>query len=261
MGLIRLEELHESLIRRIADFDGVAGTAVLDLGSGELVSVNADLSLPAASTIKIHILAALHQLDAQGDSDLNERVSVTDRVTGSPVLGYLEDPVELSWRDLANLMIMVSDNTATNLILEEIGFERMEAFLRTWGLASTAVRRKMKDFAAARRGEENVTTPSDLTFMLRQLWSGQAFHPGVANACLGVLRKPKKSHFRNAFPQGTLMANKPGELPGVLCEVALLDLAGSSIVFSLMSESGMSDVREHVRWFEETARMAFELMT
>lgn len=258
---MRTEELRESLGRRIAGFHGVAGAAVLDLDSGDQVSVNAHVSFPAASTIKVHILAALHQLGAQGGLDLNERVAVTERVAGSPVLGCLEDHVELSWRDLANLMIIVSDNTATNLIIEKIGFQRMEEFARSWGLSSTGLRRKMKDFDAASRGEENVTTPSDLAHMLRQLWSGRSFHPGVADACLRVLRKPKKSHFRNAFPQGTLMSNKPGELQGVLCEVALLELPSSSIVFSLMSKSGPADVRDHVRWFEETARSAFDLMS
>src|SRR5690606_32701401 len=115
-----LDRLRRHLVRRVDDFGGVAGVAVLDLKSGARVGINEDITFPAASTIKIDLIAALFDLHERGEVNVDERVRVTSNVPGSGVLAYLDDVVELTWRDLANLMILVSDNSATNMIMGHI---------------------------------------------------------------------------------------------------------------------------------------------
>jgi beta-lactamase class A len=253
-----LQRIGSTIERKVDEFEGIAGVAVLDLITGNRLEVKEGAQFPTASTIKVHLLVALVKLHLDGSIDLDERVEVTDRLAGSPVLGCLDDSMELSWRDLANLMIIVSDNTATNMIIDLVGFGRMAAFLESWGLNDTVLQRKMKDFEAAGRGLDNLSTPLDSVRLLELLWSGSGFSAGVAEECLRILKKPKKSYFRTALPVGTSMANKSGELPGVLCEMAIVYLANRPFAMSVMSSSGPSDQLQHVRWTFDLARTIYE---
>src|SRR5207253_6997843 len=90
--------------------------------------------------------------------DLDELVSVGDRVDGTGVLRHVRDVERLSLRDLATLAIIVSDNTATNRLIERIGVDRVGERMREWGCPLSRPSRKMYDFEAAKRGSENVMT-------------------------------------------------------------------------------------------------------
>src|ERR1700691_5032830 len=112
--------LSEMLEDKLSSFPGLAGLCLRDLKSGEEIRIHADLLSPSASTIKMHILAHLLELSESGDLDWFERIKLdsTVSVPGSGVLAYFDDPVELTVRDVATLMIIVSDNTATNLCID-----------------------------------------------------------------------------------------------------------------------------------------------
>ncbi|MEX2534501.1 MAG: serine hydrolase [Trueperaceae bacterium] len=252
--------IRQTVERKVEAFDGVAGVALVDLYSGDRLDVRGAEQFPAASTIKIHLLAALVQLHHEGLVNLDERVEIMGRVQGSAVLGCLDDFVELSWRDLANLMIMVSDNTATNMIIELVGLDRMAAFLETWGLRNTVLARKMQDHQAVAEGLENLASPLDTVRLLERLWSGTGFAPGVAEECMRTLKKPKKSPFRSALPAYVTMANKPGELPRVLCEAAVVYLPHRSFGLVVMSSFGPVDPREQIRWICNLARTVYDAM-
>ena len=111
-----------------------------------LLEHDADRAAPAASVIKVPLVMALYADGADGLLDLGERVGVGERVDGSGVLRDMPDVDALSLRDLAALMMTLSDNTATNRIIERIGVERVEARSTEWGIATTLLRRKMYDF-------------------------------------------------------------------------------------------------------------------
>ncbi|MEX2540639.1 MAG: serine hydrolase [Trueperaceae bacterium] len=252
--------LRHDIERRVDAFDGVAGVALADLSSGERLEVRGAERFPSASTIKIHLLAALVQLHQDGVVDLDERVRVTGGVPGSAVLGCLDDLVELTWRDVANLMIMVSDNTATNLIIDHIGLERMAEFLELWQLGNTVVARKMQDARAVAAGLENLASPLDTLSLLERLSSGAGFSTGVAEECLRILKKPKKSPFRSALPASVEMANKPGALPRVQCEAAIVYLPRRPFGLVIMSSFGPVDPREQTYWLTGLARSIFDAM-
>src|SRR5688572_7435183 len=95
---------------------------------------------------------------ARGLLDLDERVPVGERVDGSGVLRHMGDVEGLSLRGLALLAIIVSDNTATNRLIERIGVDRVGERLREWDCPKTRLSRKMFDFEAAKRGNENLMT-------------------------------------------------------------------------------------------------------
>ena len=147
------QQLEATLQRQVAEFPGVAGIAVKDLTDNLTLGINADEIFPTASTIKVPILLQLLMRAAAGEIDLQEHVLVRpeQQVGGSGVLAYLEEAGEQTLLNLAILMIIVSDNTATNICLERAGLEATNALLQSLGLTQTKVRRKMVDQVAAVR--------------------------------------------------------------------------------------------------------------
>lgn len=252
--------LQAELDRRVAAAPSVAAAAVLDLSSGRLVGTDEGVPFPVASTIKIHLLAALGELDAAGELSLSDTVRLDPKSPGSGVLTYLDDLAELTWRDLATLMIIVSDNTATNLTIERIGIERMEGFLRTWGLEETRLQRKMHDHEAVAEGRENVASARDLLRMLALLHRGTAFAPGVAAWCLDVLGRPKKSPFSATLPATARLANKPGGMERVRCDAGIVDLPNRPFAMVALSTFGTLDQEPAARWVGDVGRAIYDAM-
>ncbi len=118
---------------------GTLGVMVRDLNTGDELRWNAEHSFPTASTLKVPLLYALYRLAQDGAIDLSERIALTceDRVPGSGVLQYLDAGLQPTIRDLAELMIIVSDNYATDLCYRLVGRERLAASLAELGLGGT----------------------------------------------------------------------------------------------------------------------------
>ena len=101
--------------------------------------------------------------------------------------GMTPGVTRLTNHDLATFMIGVSDNGATNVLIERVGMERVNARLDALGLRETRLRRKMMDVAAARAGRENTATPRELASLLSKLESGDVLDPAHTRSCLEAL--------------------------------------------------------------------------
>jgi beta-lactamase class A len=240
------ERLRNDVEEAVARFAGVAGVAILDLTTGHQIGVNADEIFPTASAIKIHILTQLLLRTERGEIDLAQRIKLdaSEVVQGSGVLAHLAGPVEMTLLDIAILMIIVSDNTATNICLDKAGLEQTNALLDELGLAQTRVRRKMMDQLAAVQERENVSTPNEMVRMMALLREGKP-HPAVAAKALEILRKPKNSTLTDALPAGTIFANKPGYVDGARCDVGIVELPRRPYIVAIMSKYALGSSREH----------------
>lgn len=255
--------LTEELNRQVAAFSGVAGICIQDLASGGRVAINADELFPAASTIKIFVLARLFQLAEAGKLDLARRVVIDDavRVPGSGILAYLDDTEELTVRDIAVLMIIVSDNTATNLCIDWATMDGTNAMLRDLGLAQTTVRRTMQDHAAAYRGDENVITPSETVRFFELLHRREGMSSFVCQETLKVLKKPKRGYLAPGLPQNVVLANKPGGMDRVRVDGGIVYLKRRPYVICVTTKYGSVDRTEQERYIADVARVVHEHMT
>jgi beta-lactamase class A len=231
------ERLERQLHGLVDEFPGVAGIGLSDLVGGLTLQINGDDLFPTASTIKIHVLTQLLARAEQGEIDLQERITALppDPALGDGVLAYLEGPFSLTLLDVAILMITVSDNTATNLCIDRAGIEGTNELLRTLGLTSTRLRRKMMDHIAAVREQENISTPLELVQMLTLLHEGKP-SPWVAQKTLEILRKPKLGYLDRALPPGIAIANKPGSVEAARCDVGLVYLPRRPYILAVMTK-------------------------
>ena len=224
-------------LKQIADrLDGVMGYFVVDLTSGERFGLRENETFPTASTIKLSILYELFkQVDAgKVKLDVPEALPAAARAGGSGLVGELTSP-QLSLRDHAILMILISDNTATNVLIDRLGMPAIQARIDGLGFKHTKLRRRMMDTDAARRGDENVSSPAEVTRLLELFQKGEGLTPASRDAALDILTKPKSTAFTRTLPSGLRIASKPGGLDGVQVDAGLRDAQRTPYIAAFMT--------------------------
>ena len=212
------QKLESSINDVDRSLDGVIGVAILDLSSGKKFLLHADDVFPQASSIKIAVLAELYRQAQDGKLKLTDlyTVQASDLVTDSDIMGGLTPGVtRITLRDLATMMVAVSDNSATNVLIDRVGMENVNALLDSLGLAHTRLRRKMMDLKAAGQGRENISTPGEMMALLENLYRGKILNQQMTNDFFKMLSTHKESFIPRDLPEGLKVANKPGELEGV----------------------------------------------
>lgn len=217
---------------------GVMGIAVLDLTTGESAGVNRDLVFPQGSSIKIPILLELYRQAELGTLRLEERITVrrAQMVGGSGVLQAFGDGTsEVSLRDLAVLMIVLSDNTATNLLIDRIGMDSVTRSMERLGAPQTRLQRVMirpRDSAA---GRENLSTPEEAARLMARIHSCEL--PVSREHCdelRSILEIPKGGALPDPIPGGIPVAWKPGGITGVQAAWGLVALPGRPYAIAAM---------------------------
>lgn len=256
-GLLRrqLSDRLESIASRL---DGVMGYSVVDLTSGSRIERLATEAFPTASSIKLAILYELFKQSEEGSVKLDAPIA-WDRgraVGGSGILFELSSPT-LSLRDYATLMVVLSDNTATNVIIDVVGMDRVNARMQALGLGEVRLRRKMMDFAAAKSGRENVATPAALAGLLAIINEGRGLSGASRDAMLAILQKGKSSPMLRGIPAGVRVASKPGDLDGVRADAGVVYIEGRPYIFVAMA-SWLQRDEDGERAIEELSRATYQ---
>jgi beta-lactamase class A len=218
--------------------DGVLGVHILDLTTGHSLSLNADEVFPTASSIKIAILAEFYRQVQQGKLKFTDLYTLqsSDLVGGSGISGeFAPGATRLTLRDVAVLMISVSDNSMTNVLIDRIGMDNVNALLDSLGLAHTRLRRKMMDLRAATEGRENVSSPREMALLLKALYDGKVLNKELTEDFFKLLSIPKESYIPRYLPEGLRVANKPGELEGVRTDSGIVFTGKRPFVISVMT--------------------------
>jgi beta-lactamase class A len=239
-------------------FSAAAVTGLLhvrDIDGDAEAGLRADEPVVTASVFKIPVALELARRAADGDLDLTERVRVGagDRTIGPTGLSRMSDEVELSLRDLAHLMMTISDNTATDVLMRRLGTARINETLKSLGLDQTVlvgdcqillsslaedlgidletpvdlneIDPKLFESARTLRAEETTrTTPREMTGLLQMIWLDKA---GPPEACAEVRRlmglQFAPHRFSSAFPDGIQLSAKTGTLPGIRNEAGVVE--------------------------------------
>lgn len=209
--------------------DGVMGIAIQDLATGRTFFQLGDEVFPQASTIKVAVLAELYHQAQTGKLPLQGiyTVNAADLVPDSDIMGGLTPGVtKITNRDLATMMVAVSDNSATNVLIDRVGMENVNALMDSLGLHHTRLRRKMMDVKAASEGRENVSTPRELMTLLSAIYQGKVLSKELTDDFFKLLSTHKDSWIPREIPDDVRIANKPGELEAVRNDCGIV-FAGS----------------------------------
>jgi beta-lactamase class A len=211
-------KLEKSILDIDRGLDGVMGVAIVDLTDGHKYLLHANDVYPQASSIKICVLAELYRQAQQGKLKLTDlyTVNAADLVQDSDIMGGLTPGVtQITLRDLATMMVAVSDNSATNVLIDRVGMDNVNAFLKAQGLRDTRLRRKMMDLKAAAEGRENVSTPNEMLNLLQALYRDEILNQEMTADFFKVLSTHKDSWIPRHLPDDLRIADKPGALEGV----------------------------------------------
>lgn len=239
-------KLQDQLREVDQKLDGVMGLALKDLTSGEEFFINGDEIMPQASSIKIAILANVYLQAQQGKLKLSDQYTVRkeDLVPGSDImLGLTSGVTRLTLRDLATMMVAVSDNSATNVLIERAGQENINAMLEALGLHGTRLRRKMMDLKAAAEGRENVSTPREMMTLLETIYRGKLLNKEMTEDFMKMLSTHKQSAMLQGLPDDAQAANKPGELEAVRNDSGIVMVKNRPYILCVMT-SYLKDERE-----------------
>lgn len=232
------QKLQEELRSVDQGLDGVMGMAVKDLTSGETFFIHGDEIMPQASSIKIAVLADLYLQAQQGKLKLTEEYVVRqeDLVSGSDImLGLTPGQTRLTLRDLATMMIAVSDNSATNVLIRRVGMENVNSMLDSLGLHAMRLRRQMMDLKAAGEGRENVSTPREMMTLLETIYRGKLLNKEMTADFIKMLSTHKESSLLQGLPDDVAAASKPGELEAVRNDSGIVLLKGRPYILCVMT--------------------------
>ena len=251
-------DLDATLSPLIDAFSGRVSVALQRISDGFSYTHSATQTVSAASLIKLPILVETLEQVAQGKLPLTARFELrnVDQVGGSGVLHTLDAGLKPTLRDLLTLMIIVSDNTATNMLIDLVGQGEINRFCQSAGLTQTKLAGKLqlpeeKRNDAQRRGERNTTCAADMLGLLTSLQRGDLLPPELTGLALDILKKQQFTEALARFlptdeelrPDAVTVASKSGCLRGVWHDAGLVYGASNRPLYALVVMTSGSEDR------------------
>ena len=265
-----MPELPDEIARRLAGSAARFGVAIRHLETGRELMVDADSPVPLASVVKIPVMVEVFAHLEDGRFALDDRwpLDHRDKALGSGVLTALDDGLALTVRDLLTLMIVISDNTATDVLLRRVGTDAVTGRMRALGLHDIHVAHTLteifadmlpdpnpdqdraelarweaehgvrRDGFAYRLGpDNNVGTPRELAALLELIHRGEAASRASCNAMLDILHRQQLiDRLPRLLPAGTRVAHKTGTFEGVRNDCGIITCPdGSHVVVAVLS--------------------------
>jgi len=241
--------LRHTLDTIAAAHHGILGYSVLNLDTGERLSLRGDETFPTASLIKVPILVTLYDLAEQKQLSLDDPVTVIkiDQVPGSGVLQFMHSGMSLSVHDAAALMIILSDNTATNLVLDKVAIRRVWSKMEALGLPHTKVHSKtfLRLTSVAMDSSVKyglgVSTPNEMAHLFELLAHGKAVSPAADSSMLQILANNADGDSMQRTINGMTVPHKTGATDSVRTECALFRLQSRVVACGFTKQN--SDTR------------------
>lgn len=234
--------LWQKLDSKIQDIDqhldGAMGVAIEDLTTGDHYFLHEDEVFAQASSIKVTVLANLYLQAQQGKLKLTDLYTVNsaDLVPDSDIMNGLTPGVtRVTLRDLATMMVAVSDNSAANVLIDRVGMPNVNAMLDSLSLTHTRLRRKMMDLEAAKQGRENISTPKEMMMLLDAIYHEKLLNKESTADFFKLLSTNKASFIPRDLPPDLKIANKPGELEAIRNDSGVVFVEGRPYVICVMT--------------------------
>ena len=226
-------------MERVRQTPGKVGVYYRPL-DGEAVGFNEDLPLIAASVIKLPVMVEAVRCIEVGELDPDERVTVPPeaKLPSCGALTYLHDELTVTAMDLITLMIILSDNTATNLLIDRLDMEAVNRTMAELDIPGIALRRKLFDAEQSRRGVENTVTARGIGLLLTRMATGTLLGGKADSQMMSILKNQRLNGKLPFFlhGRGVKIAHKTGEDDGITHDVGVVYAPKPFVVFMLSNE-------------------------
>ncbi len=225
------------------------------LDGGCALMMNENMPMLAASVIKIPIMVEAFRQFESGEISPEDRhvLAEAEKMPSCGALNRMHAGLELTLRDLVELMIVLSDNTATNILIDRLGIDCVNATMRMLGLKQTVLRRKLFDSAAKAQGKENTVGARDIGMLLERMYRGELISEAASREMLDILKNQKLNGKMPFYlhEKGIPVAHKTGEDDGITHDVGIVF---SRKPFVLCMLSNETEVSAFERLIQDTAR-------
>ncbi|OGR89470.1 MAG: hypothetical protein A2992_00040 [Elusimicrobia bacterium RIFCSPLOWO2_01_FULL_59_12] len=214
-----------ALRQRSVRFQGSVGYVVKDLRSGEIVAINQDRVFPSASLIKLPILVAAYQAVEDGRASLSQPITLhrRDRRGGSGILKWAMPGTIFTLRELLEYMIIHSDNTAAEMVIQRLGFDYLRHTFDRLGLQDTEIHPDGFRLTGRRVAEDNRTSPRDMAYLLEKIYHGGLVSRDASEDMLRILKHQKlRDRLPRFLPTGWQIAHKTGLLRRACHDVGIV---------------------------------------
>ncbi|KAF0126056.1 MAG: beta-lactamase [Elusimicrobia bacterium] len=221
-------------------YPGRVGIYLKDLRTGRSWAYQPDRLFPSASLIKVPIMTAVFDKIARGELALEARIRLTgkDRRGGSGSLKWAREGTSLSVMELLYKMITESDNTATQMIIDHVGYSYLEYSFRKIGLVYTNITPEGMSLTSGRVARENYTTPREMALLVDRIYAGAMIDKGSSQLMLDLMKHNKgRTRLRKGLPMGWEIGHKTGLLRRSCHDVGVVfSPRGDYIIAVLTSE-------------------------
>ncbi|MBN1682613.1 serine hydrolase [Candidatus Bathyarchaeota archaeon] len=245
-----LNKLKDRIKEKSQEFDGIIGVGVKDLTTDQFIELNIDEVFPAASIIKIPIIIEFfNQVELKKVDPFKEILYKSEmRTTGSGILKSLSSgKASLPLIDYVTLMTIISDNTATNILIDLLGIQNINVNLEKIGLIKTRLNRKMMNMELFQKGIDNITTPREMVYLLNELYTSKTLSKFSCEETIKMLKKPKEGLIqgviRNSIKESIPVADKSGWVGGVLGDAGIVYLPNYPYIIAVfMKHISITDI-------------------
>ena len=254
--------LEDKLKKFIDEQKGNVAVSIKDLRSGKEIKINADMEFPSASIIKIAIMSELFNKINEGVYRLDDVIEIKEEMKtgGDGILKELSYGHRFTLIEICTLMIIVSDNMATNILIDLLSMDKINSCIKKLGMKKTRLQRKMMDSLAVKEGRNNFTSAEDFSLVLELIYRGENANEVYSNIMLNILKKQQvRGRLDLYLPEGVLIAHKTGDLDNLEHDGGIVFLPEKEYIICVLTNEVNSnkDGREIIG---EISRMVYDEM-
>lgn len=253
--------LEDQVKGEIAHFPGEAGVIIKDLDKGWEIAIDQNKIFPAASLLKVPIMAACFFAAEEGKLRLGEKILLrtVDKVPGSGVLKHTPSGRTFTVKELCELMIAESDNSATNMLIHRLGFDYLNSTFKRLALKDTSVNRKMMDFKSRRKEIENFTSARDIAALLNEMYNGSFMSTDVSLECLRFLKEQKiRDRIPAKLPPDVIVAHKTGLEKTVCHDAGIVFAPKGNFLICVLTEHNDKNSKRAKEFIAQVAFLTYQ---
>ena len=257
----RWNTLSDEVADLVKDFNGSPSVIIKDLKKSWLISIAPEVKIPSASIVKMPIMATCFYAAKEGKIKLDQKISLkqSDKTGGSGILKNKRSGTTFTVTQLIDLMITISDNTASNVLIKLLGFDYLNTCFKEFGLTDTNLSRLMMDMRSRDKGIENYTTAKDMANILEKIYKGKLIDKEISHECLEILKEQRsKTRIPRRLPKDTVVAHKTGLEKGTCHDVGIVFTDNGDFIICVLISHKNKSARSSKKLISNIARLSYD---